>query len=191
MQRLQGTPYQSVAAHLTPRSHWALWLTLGVVISLRGCDGWRGLAAHNPTARHSQLGAIRSCGPAIRCIAGRRRTVCAMAPAPAPTPAPAAPESLTVIPVAHQTAAHGNGTGEAAALRDVQSLSVVASSVLALGVLPAEDIKALLDGLCESLPPETFQARAMGGGVLGGGGIAPSVVVGHHRRALRCRYLTY
>ncbi|KAJ1453211.1 hypothetical protein M885DRAFT_524862 [Pelagophyceae sp. CCMP2097] len=38
-----------------------------------------------------------------------------------------------------------------------EALSVVASSVMALGVLPGDELRVLLDGVCESLPPEAFK----------------------------------
>ena len=39
-----------------------------------------------------------------------------------------------------------------------RSLSVIASSVMALGVLPGAEIKLILENLCASLPPDEFKA---------------------------------
>ncbi|KAH8067221.1 hypothetical protein JL720_12484 [Aureococcus anophagefferens] len=41
---------------------------------------------------------------------------------------------------------------------EARSLSVVASSVMALGVLPGEELKRMLDNFCASLPPDEFKA---------------------------------
>lgn len=62
------------------------------------------------------------------------------------SPAPAPP---VLVPAADTSAAQ---------LREVESLSVIASSVLALGVLPGEELKVMLTGICEAIPPEALKS---------------------------------
>lgn len=51
-----------------------------------------------------------------------------------------------------------------AKLREVEQLSVIASSVMALGVLPGEELKVMLTGVCEAMPADALKALLLAAG---------------------------
>lgn len=55
-------------------------------------------------------------------------------------------------------------TTKNAKLRDVEQLSVIASSVMALGVLPGEELKVMLTGVCEAMPADALKALLLAAG---------------------------
>ena len=98
----------------------------------------------------ASAGALMESAPRLASTLMRRRAVQS---APWPTVAPARRGEALLRPASRSTR-----------LREAEQLSVIASSVMALGVLPGEELKAMLIGVCEAMPSDALKALLLAAG---------------------------